>query len=216
MNIISWNTLYRDFEIKYEKDSEILKKYPQESKRILTQFLLIEKLIHSDKDNIICLQECSDELYQLLREKLGESYKYFTEKHEDGDMLVTITPLDYFRCDMPVYTGFRLSMLVSNNTYDVLNCHLKPQFMIKGHNVLSSFKKLRVHNKTIICGDFNESYNNVQYALNRYYTVNNYGNTYKDKKCLDYILYDFKITEKTLYNLTQKNTSDHNIITLTF
>ena len=211
VHIISWNTLYREYEEKYNPSSEILKKFPSEIDRIFSVYEIIKNNLNPD--SIVCLQECSKELAKLL--KNINSHNLFMEKVRDEEYLLILAPKKdfYTREIWEPHPSANAYQIVSNNTYRIVNCHLVPQ-KYSETNVLAHILHLPQTKITIVAGDFNETYGNVAKNLENRYIIPRYSITYKHK-AIDYIIVD----ENIKYEMGTINTfdiSDHNMISLTF
>jgi endonuclease/exonuclease/phosphatase family metal-dependent hydrolase len=72
--------------------------------------------------------------------------------------------------------------------------------------------KLPNESSLIICGDFNETYKNVCSFLEKRYIIPYFGSTYKNKKQIDYIIFDNKNIKHKIVKVLTNNISDHNLI----
>lgn len=210
--IISWNTLYIEYEKKYNPNSKILSRYKDnEEKRIDDIVSVLIK--NSDNKTIICLQECSRLLLNKVKYKFIEHSVFsYNIGSKDDEYLITIAPKE-FRIDQcidhPTSNGY---LLITNGKYKVVNCHLKPQRFVENKNVLKYLYDLP--KDVIIAGDFNETYYIVKKVLNSRYKVPIYGKTYKGKM-IDHIIYDLSFNVKTKMIKTYY-LSDHHIIQMTY
>lgn len=211
-NIMSWNTLYRLYEEKYNPSSNILKRYPNEKDRLDEIVDIIQ--VYADRHTVICLQEVSLQLLSLLRERAGTNL-IFEQKIREEEYLVTITPAAGFVKETweqhPSGNGY---LVVSNHKYRVVNCHLVPQKYTKV-KVLEYIKNLPRDKIMIIAGDFNAKYKHVVDALESRYIIPRYGKTYKNKT-IDHIIVDKSIN---IVNYVSKvietdSVSDHKAIVL--
>jgi hypothetical protein len=215
MQVLSWNTLFRQHDIKYNPMSETLRLYPDDNERNNNILSLIVN--NSDKDTFICLQECSKELVELLKNNFSESHNIFicnVIDYED-EYLITLSP-KWFKCyqeDMSKYPKIpRGYIILEGETLRIVNCHLKPQrhcdfdtmYIIKNLD-----KKI-----TIISGDFNEELKIVRKKLTNY-TIPHYGKTYK-KKQLDHIIINRNHVEITTSMIQVNYLSDHKMIKCVF
>lgn len=211
MIVISWNVLFRDYEILYNaSSSKILKKYPEEKIRIDNIVNVIKKL--AKPDTIFCLQECSELLIKLCKD-IFVNRKIFYRK-ANSDYLVTITPenSEFVEEEQTVQIQ-RQYLSVSNKHFRIINCHLRPQKFceIPLFEMLNTIAK---NDKTnIISGDFNEP-NLGKYFPN--YTVPFFGCTYKNQT-IDSIIISKKNMPYTAFKISPKgHLSDHKIVKAQF
>jgi hypothetical protein len=210
--IISWNTLYIEYEKKYNPKSKILSRYKNnEEKRIDDIVRVLIKNI--DKETTICLQECSEILLNKIKYEFTE-HKVFAYNigREKDEYLITIAPKEFImdKCiDHPTSNGY---LSITNGKYKIVNCHLKPQRYVENNDVLKYLYNLPKN--MIIAGDFNEKYHIVKKVLNGRYTVPKYGKTYKGKM-IDHIIYDLLLNVKTEMIKTEY-LSDHHAIKMIY
>jgi len=210
--IISWNTLYIEYEKKYNPNSKILLRYKDnEEKRIDDIVSVLIK--NSDKETIICLQECSGLLLKNVKYKFTEHEVFsYNIGRKNNEYLITIAPKEFImdKCiDHPTSNGY---LSITNGKYKVVNCHLKPQRFVENNNVLKYLYDLP--RNTIIAGDFNETYYIVKKVLTGRYNIPIYGRSYKGKM-IDHIIYDLMLNVQTEMIKT-KYLSDHHVIKMTY
>jgi hypothetical protein len=209
MRIFSWNVLYRQYEEKYNPGSCILKNYPVESKRA-ENIVHVVKQYCKDK-NVICLQECSEEILNLLLENIID-YKVFYSSFSCKDYIITIAPKDYdveVSVEYPVCRGI---VVIKNTNYRIANCHFIPNRILTTC-VFSYVKNMPKNRINIVAGDFNEKYNIVKRILKKH-RVPWFGNTYKSKQ-IDHIVIDREKRFNTTL-LDSNGLSDHKPILLDF
>jgi hypothetical protein len=210
MLVISWNALVRKYEEKYNPTSLILKKYPEEQKRLTEIVDIIAGII--TPDTIVCLQECSQALVEMLENTLGE-YRIFKKMIFEDEFLVTIvkkdTNLEVEENSVPLRRG---CLVLVNAFYRIINCHLVPQKYIE-IPIFDNLKSIAKNDKiNFICGDFNSIYLEKIFPK-KYYTVPFFGTTYK-KKSIDNIIVSRPNLDHTAYKIDPEQLSDHTIIKL--
>lgn len=221
MQIISLNSLLRDYESKYRRNSKYLKRYPDELERVNTTVKFVFDL--SSKDTIICLQECSALLLNQIKIKFSNEYCLFSQKVDDNpeDNLITLIPKS-FGSFYKVTPKSKLDgivnglLIISNGECVVVNCHLIPQKHCKKDvNVLECINnEFSCNIPTIVTGDFNAVYEKVSKVFNQKFNVPFFCNTYRRTQ-LDYILIS-KNSNCDFYKKTvvHNDFSDHNLIKL--
>ena len=194
MKIISFNTMYINYEKKYNPNSQILLAYPDDGKRLLDICTIIVE--YMSPDTIVCLQECSSKLIDFLMYKLDTSYAIFSQQIDEDVFMVTIAHKNLsFKIVKSLTDDYRLFahgyLVISNDTIKIINCHLMPKFVAK-KNVFSIIKNSSPNDmKCIIAGDFNEKYKNITNQLQDY-TIPFFGATYKKNKGIDHIVCNFQ------------------------
>jgi hypothetical protein len=216
MKIISFNTLYINYEKKYNPNSQILLNYPDDTKRLLDICEII--LINIKKDTIICLQECSGELLSFLNDKIDSSYTIFSQEIDEDVFIVTIAhttfSFNYEHVPKSIYETIAHGYLViTNNNMKIINCHLIPKFAAKG-DMFSIIKDTSSEKKCIIAGDFNDKYKNIVKYL-KGYSIPCFGSTYKTKKDYDHIIFNFD-AECEIQKINTYSVSDHAAIIIDF
>jgi len=211
MNIISWNVLLRDYEEKYNPESEILTVWTDESQREDKIIDVINQ--HSNDKSIVLLQEVSLALVDKIKQVFDKNKLVFTHKITENEYLVTITPQFYIK---QLWVQNQLSngyLVVKNSNLRIINTHLIPQRYTK-YNVLDYILNLTSNVDTIIAGDFNENWKKVNTTLESRYKVPFFGNTYK-KRHIDHIIFDKTLPyDYTTSNISCNKISDHNLIKL--
>jgi len=208
MSIISWNVLLRDYEEKYNKGSSILKDWPIEEERENAIVELLRRIC--DNNSIITLQEVSTSLLHKLIVKFPEKHGY-VQKVRNNEFLVTMTPSPFVQEKHTNHTTSANAYLTIHNDYvRIVNTHLLPQRYAKC-NVMEHLLNMSVAKQTIIAGDFNESWKNVNKSLGTRYTVPKFGKTYKNT-AIDQIIFDFKQKFRSVKIPT--HLSDHHMIKL--
>jgi len=210
MKIISFNTMYIDYEKEYNPDSKILKDYPDDKKRLLEICEIVSKNINHD--TIICLQECSTLLLSMLKNKIDAEFTIFSVEIDTDIFLVTIAHVSLSFKDelLPKHLYKNVAhgyLIVSNNDIKIINCHLKPKFVTKNNDSFLVIKNSSQNKKCIVAGDFNDKSNIFKKYLEEY-TIPYFGPTYKNKREIDYIIFNFKVK----YEVKKLNTypvSDH-------
>jgi hypothetical protein len=216
---MSFNTLYRAYEQKYNPESEILRKYLNEDDRLEEITGIVSEYL--DQYTVICLQECSLELIELLRPRI-QTHTLFTHNIRDEEYLVTMTPTTagFSQETCEVQPGANGCLIVSNHKYRVVNYHLIPQkYAQKGVKVLDYVRNLPQDKICIVAGDFNEKHKKVKNTLRDRYIVPFFGRTYRQRS-IDHIIVDKSIKLITTVNYTTRvietdNVSDHKGILLT-
>ena len=214
MKIISFNTLHISYEKKYNPNSQIILNYPNDNDRLLDIYKIISENINND--TVICLQECSIVLLNLLKNKI--TYDIFSQEIDDDVFMVTIAPSIFnFKIEniqKNKYENIAHGYLVmSNDNIRIINCHLIPKFAAKG-DIYSFINDTCADKKCIIAGDFNEKYKNIAKYLQEY-TIPYFGPTYKKNKEYDQIIFNFK----SIFDIKKIDTysvSDHCAIMIDF
>ena len=193
MKIISWNVLYIEYEKRYNPTSDILLKYADDNDRIRDIVDMIAKQISSD--TIICLQECSLQLVLLIKENFENSHSVFTTHVRTDEYLLTMTPREqeYKRqvFSKSNYTSTANGyLIVSNNKLRIINCHLIPQNIVE-QDVLKLMKGEFHAKGTFIAGDYNQTRKSVVNELKYKYTIPYFGPSYKGKKGIDFIIFNY-------------------------
>lgn len=213
---ISWNVLYREYEIQYAPESKILKQFPNETDRISAIIDTIKE--NSDKYTVICLQEVSKQLLNSLSVSFSETHDVFSFNERKQEYLVIITPktskfkfvTSFSHCTANGY------LVVSNGDYFVVNCHLIPQRHIKANAMDYLLNSCVKHKNIIVAGDFNEEYKNVSSCLESKFVCPRYGKTYK-KRNIDHMIFTKDFVDYNKYEtskVNRKNMSDHHMIRL--
>lgn len=213
-SILSWNVLYINYEKKYCPNSKILQKFDNKEGERLNHIIFV--LLQQVGTNMIfCLQECSFELLRELNIFFSSNYNIFAYNVQEDEYLVTITPNDFkciFSYKNESSNGY---LIVENDKYIVVNCHLIPQ-RYSNINILKYLNSLKISSKPIfIAGDFNEKHNIVKRQLGNNYICPYYGKTYKNRS-IDHIIFDKNYIDYKIDNICQDNISDHNPIILYF
>ncbi len=209
---MTWNTLFREHDIKYNPDSKTLNMYPDNNERNKKIIDLI--ISNSDIDTFICLQECSEELVNMLKNKFIDSHNIYIQSVLDyeNEFLITLSP-KWFKCyqqDITMYPNIpRGYIILEGEKFRIVNCHLKPQRHCN-FDTMAVIKRLD-KKISIISGDFNEDLKNVRLRL-KDYTVPYFGKTYK-KKQLDHIIINRNHVKTTTNMIDVNDLSDHKIIT---
>jgi len=206
--------MYIDYEKKYNPNSNILKAFPDDKKRLLEICEIVSKNINHD--TIICLQECSTLLLSMLKNKIDSEFTIFSVEIDFDIFLVTITSnYLYFKHELlpkNLYENVAHGYLViSNNDIKVINCHLKPKFVTKNNDAFLVIKNSSQNKNCIVAGDFNDKSNIFKNYLEGY-TIPYFGPTYKNNKHIDYIIFNFKDNSEVKYEVKKLNTysvSDH-------
>lgn len=213
MRIISWNVLFRPYELKYNPSSLILNN--DESYRTKH---IIAKLLENITNNTtaICLQEASSEFITMLRNNINHSiYDIFTYQIETNEYLVTIAIKGYNLYNTFKHPTSRGYLVIRNHHTTIVNCHLKPQYCCK-ENIMDYLTCFYTTNKDVyIIGDYNEKYKNVKNSMyNTLFTVPFFGKTYKQRS-IDHIVFYSVLYNNYKTDIIEKNTlSDHNGIIL--
>lgn len=212
MRFISWNILYRQHAEKYDSALPLLTKYPNDHDRLCEIVELLRKFV-TDK-TIVSLQECHTDILPLL-------YNYFSQTHMihyvyvkdctfQTECLVTMTPLsDNYQA---VYNSGTCCIFKSNKHY-IANCHFIPQKYTK-IPMFAQLSAIKQNMPAIIMGDFNETINRVKCKLEHKFVVPWFGNTYKQKKQIDYILLDKRMIIAYNKETIRTEMSDHAMIVL--
>ena len=213
MKVISFNTMYVKYEMKYNPTSKILSNYPDESKRLLSICEII--LENIDINTIICLQECSSDLLYLLMQKLSD-YNIFSVEIDKDVFMVTIshTSLDFKQEHILKSNYDKIAhgyLILNNNNIKIINCHLIPRFAAKKDMDIFSIIKENCKEKCIIAGDFNEKRNNLLKYLPGF-NIPYFGATYKNKE-IDHIILNFE-AEVVANKINTYSVSDHEAIIL--
>lgn len=210
MKLLTWNVMHRDYETKYNSNSEILTQYKNEDKRLEKQLEIIKNNLN--ENTIFCLQECSKDIKKNIEDNIS-SHGIYSHKLNKNEFILTLAPKDYFIVEHYENKSIRGGLMISNNEHNIFNCHLNPKHIVENEIVLDSIVNLPDNLKTIVCGDFNENYENVNNHLNGYYIIPKNTNTYK-KRCIDHIIFDFNASKYNNEVIDCNNTSDHKIVKL--
>jgi hypothetical protein len=213
MNVLCWNVLHREHEIRYQPRSKIIKTFPDDTVRLKRIVTLL--MCQSSHETVICLQEVCKELYDLVRAAFSPTHDVFAQQISDTEFLVTVTP-KFLECtdELKPVPGVANGLhILSNSWLRIVNCHLKPQFVMED-NVLSAIRSVHHPEKfTIVAGDFNETSKKIRKAIGHDFRVPYYGFTYKGRKGIDHVLLNRNIRYKA--GVVRTTTlSDHNPITL--
>lgn len=217
MRIVSFNTLYINYEKKYNPSSSIIINYPNDNDRLRDICKIILENINND--TVICLQECSRNLLIILNDKVDLlSYNIFSQEIDEDVFMITISPVNfYFKIEnIPKNDYEKLAhgyLIIYNDNIKIINCHLIPKFAAKG-DIYPFINDTCVNKKCIVAGDFNEKYKNIIKYL-RDYTVPYFGSTYKQNKDYDQIVFNFK----SIFDIKKIDTysvSDHCAISIDF
>lgn len=211
-NIISWNTLYREYEEKYHPDSFILKKFSNEKDRINSIIKLL--LSYTDNNCIICLQECSNILLEEIQKKFKNNLIFY-QNIRNNEFLITITPLNFEKEVWSSHPSSNGYLVVKNGNFRIINTHLIPQEYVKKYCVLDYIMELPENYITVVAGDFNENWATVNLKLSRRFVVPKFGKTYK-KWSIDHIILDKRIESYKKINNIKNILSDHNAIKIYF
>ena len=215
MKIISFNTLHIKHEKQYNPNSQIFIDYPDDNVRLLKICEIILENIYTN--TIICLQECSSKLLSFLVKRVPQSYNIFSAEIEVDEFMITIShrslEVQYDYMPKYLYEKFAYGYLtISNDNFKIINCHLRPQFTVKNYDIFSEIKDVSTSKKCIVAGDFNENRNKLLKCL-KTYSIPQFGITYKNKKDLDHIIFNFD-AEFTPRVLDTYDVSDHCAICL--
>jgi hypothetical protein len=209
MNILSWNVLFREYEETYNPNSSILKEWKNESEREDKIIKILKE--NSDDNSIILLQEVSQNLLEKIMNSFQEK-QIFSYNVRSNEFLVTITMKEIFEKELikqhDTANGY---LSIVKNNLRIINTHLIPQRYCK-INIMDYLLKLPNESNLIICGDFNETYKNVCSFLEKRYIIPYFGSTYKNKKQIDYIIFDNKNIKHKIVKVLTNNISDHNLI----
>lgn len=217
MKIISFNTLYINYEKKYNPNSHIISNYPNDNDRLLYIYKFILKNI--DIETIVCLQECSYELLNIFKNKIDLLfYDLFSQEIDQNVFMLTIAPVNFaFKIEnIPKNKYENIAhgyLIITNDNVKIINCHLIPKFAAKG-DIYSFISGTCSDKKCIIAGDFNEKYKNIVKYLKEY-SIPYFGPTYKKNKDFDNIIFNFK----SIFDINKVDTysvSDHCAIMVDF
>lgn len=217
MKILSFNTLYVNYEKKYNPESNILLNYPNDTDRLLDILKIILENINTD--TVICLQECSYNLLNILKDNIDLIYYNIFSQEIDIDVfMITIAPVNYYfkMENMPKNKYEKIAhgyLVISNDNMRIINCHLIPKFAAKD-DIYSFINETCSDKKSIIAGDFNEKYKNIVKYLQEY-SIPYFGPTYKKTKEFDQIIFNFK----SIFDIKKIDTysvSDHCAILIDF
>jgi hypothetical protein len=215
--------LFRAYEETYCPDSEILKKFPNEQKRVEKTVSFLKS--YSDSQTIICLQEVSTSVVNELNRVYHETHSIFTHTISDNfvsslnrgetcedEHLVTLAPKDYVYekgYAHPTSNGY---LIVRNDRIRMVNCHLCPQKYTKD-SILPYLLSEFGNPDTFIAGDFNEEHSVVDTNLNKVFKCPFYGETYKNE-IIDQIIFSNKEYKYETNVIDSNNLSDHRMIIL--
>lgn len=212
--ILSWNVLYRPYEVKHNPKSHILSLYPQEKNRVNAILCVLKMYV--DKEEIVTLQEVSTPVVNALYDSFSQTHQVFTYHICKDVHLVTLAPHKFnFKLEYSYTNSVSKGFLsIVSDTFRLINCHLIPQRYTK-ENVMEYLYSLFTKDKpTCIAGDFNARYNILKMTLwNTGITCPYYGKTYK-KKALDHIVFDLDSLNYKTRMIYQDKISDHNLIQL--
>lgn len=213
-NIISWNVLFREYEKEYHPESKILKTYPNEEERV--EFIVAMLKENSNEETILCLQECSSAICNVLTVTFNDTHRVFAYNIREDEHLVTVAPKEFeMHWAGSNQTSNGYLVIYSENTY-IVNCHLIPS-RYSSVSVLEYLRKfLDIYSGNVfIAGDFNENHKKVKEDLKGYYVCPYYGKTYKGKS-IDHIIFAIDEIHYTHVLIKQEHLSDHHAISLTY
>lgn len=214
MKVISFNTMYIEYEKKYNPNSKFLLN-SDDNERLLEIFKIINKNLNID--TVICLQECDLQLLNMFKTLLSTNYSIFQDEIDNNIFMVTIShnSQDFKQEDMSKHIYKNTAhgyLIISNSVYRIINCHLIPKFAAKNQDRFAIIKEKSKNKKCIIAGDFNEKYNKLNNNFLNY-SIPYFGPTYKFKKDLDHIIFNFK-SKYIVKKLDTYSMSDHCMIYL--
>ena len=212
-NILSWNTLLREYEKKYRPDSLILKRFPNEEERIDNIINLI--LDNIDNNCLVCLQECSKLLLKKIEKCFSNTHKIFNQNIRENEYLITITPFGFKKRLWPFHPTANGYLVVENGKFRLVNTHLIPQEYVKFYSVLDYIFYLPRDFITVVAGDFNANWMDIYNKLSNRFIIPNFGRTYK-KSSVDHIIFDKEINMYRKLDTIKNILSDHNAIKIYF
>lgn len=213
LKIISWNVLYRKHEKKFNPESKILSKYPNEDTRVKDTVNTIKSII--DHLTVVCLQECSWDTLMSLYNSLTCHFIFYHHVN-DKEYIVTCVPKHngFYKQVVTQSSCSNGVLVVTNGHLTIANCHLVPQAFSNKNVVNEVVRNFPVTNMTVFAGDFNECYTSIKRKLQDVYTVPPHKKTYKNKS-IDHIFVDAhssKFLELQTGIIKTYYLSDHNII----
>lgn len=220
IKILSWNVLHQAHERRYNPESRILRAHEDNSERLQSIVEVLKQ--HVCRLTVACLQECSGELLSLVNTTFSGTHDLLSQRVPESldEYLITLTP-KFMKCSLDarrsVPRGANGYMSVSNDTVRFVNCHLRPQFTVRGENVLGIIadEDQTSDQVVIVAGDFNETAKKVKKALDSKYRVPYFGLSYKKKKGLDYIIFN-RVMRFKAGMIETELLSDHDPVVLEF
>lgn len=187
MKIFTWNVLHRYHEEKYNPQSDVLSKYPNENHRIVKQIDTLKNIFDKENEIIGCLQEVSGDLLNAIKKEFTIDFIIFEFEHnriptrqnkssiksdpyiKPNEFLVTIISknLDYKKfSNIQLEVKGKGILVVETSNIIILNVHLPPKRLLK-NSVDQIFRNLLyVKNKFIVVlGDFNRNYYDLHEEL---------------------------------------------------
>jgi len=216
IRFISWNVLHISHELKYNPNSIVLQCHPDETLRLKKIIELLRE--HTIDHTVICLQECSSEMLNLVSCEFNKTHNLISQKipKSKDEYLITLTPkfLKFSQEKKRIPKGANGLSIVVNDFLKIVNCHFKPQFTVKTETVLESLvKECDSSLLTVAAGDFNETSKAVKRTLGSKFHVPYFGRSYKKRKCLDFIVFNLDIKYRSGI-IDSSNLSDHRPVVL--
>lgn len=213
-HILSWNVLFREHELHYKPNSEILKAYPLETDRV--QGILEYLRQHIQPHTVVCLQEVSLELAMYLQHFAHQTNRsVYTYNVSKTEQILTITPSGFELVYAGNPLGSRGCLAVRNKDLCVVNCHLTPERFCHVCP-LEFIQKLEVDPAfpLVVAGDFNAEYRFLRKSLEatQFYAPY-FPKTYKNK-AIDQMVLSPTISVLAKDHYPRVNLSDHRMIGL--
>ena len=106
--------MYINYEKKYNPNSHIISNYPDDNDRLLYISNFILKNI--DIETIVCLQECSCELLNILKNKIDLLfYDIFSQEIDEDVFMITISPVNF---------SFKIENILKNKYKNIAHGYL--------------------------------------------------------------------------------------------
>lgn len=179
ISICSWNVLHLIHEMNHNLHlSHVIKKYPNEALRLNAIIMNIRLLL--GKNDVICLQEVSGDLYELIKTEFSGSCNIIIYEHNrkpsikdtklkspyirDAEYLVTLVSkkLSIIGKNTIQYDeNGKAALAVTLDSIVIINTHLP--ISISGTNAIKKLTEVyeKPDKQIVIIGDFNKSFSDL-------------------------------------------------------
>jgi hypothetical protein len=193
---MTWNLLHISHEEKYNPNSEVISKYPDENIRIKYLINMIRQLL-VNKNKILCLQEVNGDLLSYIKKEFSMNYHIFFHKHkripekikykyvDPSEYLVTLIeknisivlgrlPIFFENPGKAVFIIFLENIIIMNAHLPIMTDKMSPskEFIDK---VFDKFIATHFNNNAVIlCGDFNRKTKDFYLELHKKFSNTDY------------------------------------------